>query len=85
MGFVKSVFGNHGYADISSGESVTGAIQAVKPVGGGAVVTLTNKQGDDSTDLFINGSDILICTSSSVSCSSGRVLAYLAGANYSKS
>lgn len=82
MGAQKGQFGDAGYKELTSASGAytakrVYAIQAVDNAS--ATVTIINAQGDNSTGLVIGAGQVIYTTATSVTVSSGKVLAYYEG------
>lgn len=84
MAYFNSDFGNYGYIEVASGQTISGSFQGIKnPYSVNADVDVTNRQGDSSTNSVLIPTDLLITQSTSVTVNTGAVLVYLNAPNYS--
>lgn len=83
MGYVNSLFGNYGYIEVSSGQTIVGSFQAVKTRGGSnATINATQRDGSASTGLTLTPTETLTAPLTSVEVTGGAVLVYLNAPNY---
>jgi len=77
MSSTKSIFGDNGYDEITTGPLTGNQWYAIKAVDGGdAEVDIINAQGDSSTGLTIVSGDVIYVTATSITVNSGVVHAY---------
>lgn len=79
MAAAKDNFGGNGYNELTSADGATsGEWYAIKAVNNNpAVVTIQNRQGDDSTSLTIANTDVIMVTATQITVVSGTIHAYI--------
>lgn len=83
MSYANSLFGNNGYVELNAGETLTGSFQGVKTRGADScVLTIENKQGDDSLDLTLKPAEMHISPCDRVVVTSGSAFVFLAAPNF---
>ena len=79
MAIQKGQFGDNGYNELTSG-TTAGSWYAIKAVNNAsATVSITNRQGDNSTGLVIANGDIIYVTATSITVTDGTIHAYIQG------
>lgn len=79
MAIQKGQFGDNGYDELTSG-TTAGSWYAIKAVNNAsATVSVTNRQGDNSSSLVIANGDIIYVTATSITVTDGTIHAYIQG------
>lgn len=79
MAIQKGQFGDNGYNELTSG-TTAGQWYAIKAVNNAsATVSVTNRQGSNSSGLVIANGDIIYVTATSITVTDGTIHAYIQG------
>jgi len=74
-------FGQYGFKELSSASSAGDTFYAFKAIGGDATVSAVSGSGDNLTSVTVQQGDVVYGNFTSITPSSGTVLAYLKASN----